>query len=125
ANPTFEDSVSDDNRDEMLLEKITKVIEDNMEKDNFNVALLASQVGIEQKQLYRKIKQLTGMSPINYMKKLRMKKAAVLLAQNKFTISEVYYMVGYTNASYFTKSFVEEFGMTPKQFTQNSKNKEQ
>ncbi len=125
TSPAFEESVTDCDGDEMLLEKITKVIEGNMEKEDFNVAVLAEKAGMEQKQLYRKIKQLTGMSPVNYVKKLRMKKAAVLLGQNKFTISEVLYMVGYTNASYFTKSFVGEFGMTPKQFVAKSKNMEE
>jgi AraC-like DNA-binding protein len=71
---------------------------------------------MEQKQLYRKVKQLTGYSPIAYMKQLRMKKAAVLLREKQFTVSEVMYMVGYTNASYFTRCFSEEFGITPKQY---------
>ena len=78
-------------------------------------------IAIDQKQLYRKIKQLTGMTPVNYMRKLKMKKAAVLLAKDKFTISEVMYLVGYTNASYFTKCFSEEFGVSPKQFIINNK----
>ena len=73
-------------------------------------------IHLDQKQLYRKMKQLINMTPINLLKKLRMKKAAVLLAQNKFTVSEVMYLVGYTNASYFSKCFTEEFGKTPKQF---------
>ncbi len=104
------------NPDEVLLEKVTKTIEDNISREDFNVSMLTSIIGIDSKQLYRKMKQLTGMSPVNYMKKLKMKKAAMLLSQNRFTISEVVYMVGYTNASYFTKCFVEEYGVTPKQF---------
>jgi signal transduction histidine kinase/ligand-binding sensor domain-containing protein/DNA-binding response OmpR family regulator len=109
--------------DEILLEKVTKAIEENMEKEEFNIIMLTEIMAIDQKQLYRKIKQLTGMTPINYMRKLKMKKAAVLLTQEKFTISEVMYLVGYTNASYFTKCFSEEFGLTPKQFIINNKEK--
>ena len=84
------------------------------------VATLAEKSGMEQKQLYRKVKQLTGCSPIAYIKKLRMKKAAVLLKEKQFTVSEVMYMVGYTNASYFTRCFSEEFGITPKQYRDQS-----
>ncbi len=107
--------------DELLMEKVSKAIEENMENEDFSVVALAEAVAVDSKQLYRKIKQMTGLSPVNYMRKLRMKKASVLLAQNKFTISEVIYMVGYTNASYFTKCFTEEFGVTPKQFATNNK----
>ena len=115
TQPNFEQTDKRSN-DEILMEKITKIIEDNMDKEEFNVAMLADMIHLDQKQLYRKMKQLINMTPINLLKKLRMKKAAVLLAQNKFTVSEVMYLVGYTNASYFSKCFTEEFGKTPKQF---------
>jgi AraC-like DNA-binding protein len=123
TQPDFD--IGDDKRtaDEILMEKVTKVIEENMEKEEFNIIMLTEIIAIDQKQLYRKIKQLTGMTPINYMRKLKMKKAAVLLTQDKFTVSEVMYLVGYTNASYFTKCFSEEFGVTPKQFIINNKEK--
>lgn len=102
--------------DEVLMEEITQVIEDNMSSEDFNVSMLAKKVGMEQKTLYRKVKQLAGMSPIAYLKELRMKKAALLLENHQFTISEVMYMVGYSNASYFARCFSEKFSMTPKQY---------
>jgi len=102
--------------DEVLLEHITKTIEDRMEDTSFNVTMLSEISRIDAKQLYRKLKQLTGYTPVNYIRQIRMKKAAMLLSQNKFTISEVMYMVGYTNASYFSKCFVAEFGVTPSLF---------
>lgn len=118
-NPVF---ISDEQRsaDEILMENITKTIEDHMEQESFNVSQLAQILNIDQKQLYRKSKQLTGMTPIAYLKKLRMKKAAMLLKENRFTVSEVMYLVGYTNASYFSKCFSEEFGMNPKQYADNN-----
>lgn len=102
--------------DEELMKRISKVIEENMEHENFTVADLASLVGVEQKQLYRKLKQLTGQTPVGYVRKLRMKKAALLLEQQKFTVSEVMYLVGYTSASHFSKCFSAEYGQTPKQY---------
>ena len=68
------------------------------------------------KQVYRKVKQLTGLSPVEYIKNIRMKKAAMLLEQKKFSVAEVMYMVGFSSSSYFSKCFQNEFGVTPKQF---------
>ncbi len=122
TQPSFEIEKADS--DESLIERITKIVEDNMDNEGFNLSILSEMLGIEQKQLYRKVKQLTGMTPVNYVRQLRMKKAAILMTQNRFTISEVMYLVGYTNASYFSKCFSEMFGVTPKQFiiNQNDKN---
>jgi DNA-binding response OmpR family regulator len=108
--------VETESADEMLLERLTKTIEDRMEDTSFNVTMLSDISGVDAKQLYRKLKQLTGYTPVCYIRQIRMKKAAMLLSQNKFSISEVMYMVGYTNASYFSKCFVAEFGVTPSQF---------
>ncbi len=102
--------------DEQLLNKITQVIEDAMDDSDFSVQRLADEAGVSAKQLYRKIKQLTGHTPVTYIRTVRMKKAALLLRQRKFTVAEVMYMVGYANASYFSKCFQEEFGTTPKNY---------
>lgn len=120
THPEFKPVERQASPDENIIRDITKIIEDNMDSEELNVATLAEKSGMEQKQLYRKVKQLTGCSPIAYIKKLRMKKAAVLLKEKQFTVSEVMYMVGYTNASYFTRCFSEEFGMTPKQYRDQS-----
>ena len=101
--------------DERLMEKITSIIEDNMENEEFGVNMLSELSGLENKQLYRKIKQLTGETPVNYIRKLRIRKASALLSGGGFTVSEVMYMVGYSNASYFSKCFAEEYGITPRQ----------
>ena len=92
-----------------------------MEDEEFNVTMLAEKTGVDQKQLYRKVKLLTGMTPVAYIRKLRMKKAAVLLREKKFAVSEVMYLVGFSNASYFTKCFTEEFGMSPRQYVDQQK----
>jgi len=72
---------------------------------------------MDQKQLYRKLKQLTGETPVSFIRKQRMQRAAALLKQDRFTVSEVIYQVGFSSASYFTKSFTKEFGVTPKEYT--------
>ena len=69
-----------------LIAKVVSVIEENMENTEFNVTMLSDLMDIDGKQLYRKLKQLTGSSPVDYIRQIRMKKAAVLLAQKKFSI---------------------------------------
>ena len=108
-----EDTVS---QDEKFLSGITQIIEDNISNFNLNVNALSDISGISQKQIYRKTIQLTNLSPVKYIKSIRMKKAAMLLAQKKFSIAEVMYMVGYSSTSYFSKSFYSEFGKTPQEF---------
>jgi DNA-binding response OmpR family regulator len=105
---------------EKLLANVTRVIEENLADPDFNVNTLSEKVGISQKQIYRKIKELTGMTTIEYIKSIKMKKAALLLTGRKFTVSEVMYMVGFSNHSYFAKCFVAQFGIHPHQY--NEKN---
>lgn len=102
--------------DEKLLSVIIQIIEEKITDPDLNVAALSEISGFGSKQVYRKIKQLTGKSPVEYIRYIRIQKAAMLLTQNKFTISEVMYMVGFSNHSYFSKCFQREFEKTPRQF---------
>ena len=76
---------------------------------------------MDNKKLYRKLMQLTGISPVNYLRKIRLRRAAQLLEQGGYSVSEVMYMVGYVNASHFTSNFSEEFGMTPGKYLKNNR----
>lgn len=103
--------------DELFMTKLISIIEENMENSEFNVTMLCQLLETNNKQLYRKIKLLTGSKPVDFMRQIRMKKAAMLLAQNRFSVSEVMYMVGYSNSSYFSKCFMAEFKVLPSQYT--------
>lgn len=102
--------------DELFLSEITDLIETHLLNPDLNVTFISENSGYGNKMIYRKIKQLTGMSVVEYIRSIRLKKAALYLKQNKLTISEIIYMVGYSNPSYFTKCFKEEFGVSPKDF---------
>ncbi|MDR2058301.1 MAG: response regulator [Dysgonamonadaceae bacterium] len=99
--------------DEKFLSEITNIIEERMDDPALSVNALSRFSGTGAKQIYRKIKQLTGLPPVEYIRSIRMKKAAILLSQKKFTVSEVMYMVGFSSHSYFSKCFQAEFGKTP------------
>ena len=106
--------------DEQFLKQITHIIEESLSDPDLNVTTLCQKSGINDKQVYRKIKQLTGMSVVEYIRSIRLKKAAMFLRQDKLSVSEIMYLVGFSNASYFTRCFKEEYGVSPKEFTRQN-----
>lgn len=101
---------------EKLLAKIAKIIEDNISDPDLNVNLLCEKSDIAQKQLYRLIKKYMGVSPLDYIRRMRLQKAALLLSQHRFTVSEISYMVGFKTPSYFAKCFQSQYGVKPSQY---------
>ena len=103
-------------QDEKFLVNLTRKIEENIDDSDLSVTKLSELCKYSEKQLYRKVKALTGMSTVEYIRSIRLKKAAQLLQNGKFTVSEVMYIVGFSNPSYFTRAFVSQFGKTPKEY---------
>lgn len=102
--------------DEKLLATITQIIEDEITNPDLNVNVLSEKSGYSLKQVYRRIKALTGQTAVDYIRSVRLKKAAMLLSRKTFTVAEVMYMVGFSNHSYFAKRFQEMYGKSPKQY---------
>lgn len=102
--------------DEEFMDKIIQIIHENITDYNFNVERLAEIVGMSRSGLLRKIKVLTNLSPIDFIRLIRLKKAAELILEGKHRIGEICYMVGINSPSYFSKLFLKQFGMTPKDF---------
>ena len=102
--------------DERLLSEVAQIVEVNIANPDLNVAFVCEKTGISTKQLYRKIKQYLGITPIDFIRQIRLKKAAQLLEKKKFTVSEVMYMVGFSSPGYFSKCFTSQFGCTPRSF---------
>lgn len=103
--------------DEILMERIMKVVNTHLNDPEFNVEMLASEIGLSRVHVHRKLKELTNLSTRDFIKNIRLQQAASLLEQNKkITISEVAYAVGYTNLSHFSSSFKEKYGVSPKEY---------
>jgi signal transduction histidine kinase/DNA-binding response OmpR family regulator/ligand-binding sensor domain-containing protein len=107
--------------DEKFLELVKKIIEARLTDEQLGVEAVAEEVGLSRSQLYRKITALTGLSMNVFIRKLRLQKAHQLLAQNWGPVSQVAYEVGFSNLSYFSKCFKEEFGKLPSEFIEHSK----
>lgn len=107
-----------------FMQTIAEGIERHISESDFDLETLASEMGMSRSTLYRKIKSVTGMTPLDFVNDIKMKHACMLLMQQKLTISEVAYTVGFSNPKYFTKCFKEEFGVTPTEYQQKSTTKE-
>ena len=118
SKPTEVHTVSPD---EKFLIDVTKLIESHIDEPELSVTNLCELGNYTEKNLYRKIKKLTGQSTVEYIRSIRLKKAALLLQNGNFTVSETMYMVGFSNTSYFSKAFCSQFGKTPKEYQQSFK----
>ncbi|AZQ64806.1 hybrid sensor histidine kinase/response regulator [Flammeovirga pectinis] len=103
--------------EEKFLDEVMQEIEKNMDNSEFNVKTLGEKIGMGQTNLYRKIKSMTGMTANEFIRNVRLKRAGQLLKQGQYNVSDVMYMVGFTHRSYFSKSFKEVYGVTPKEYT--------
>jgi AraC-like DNA-binding protein len=105
-----------------FLEQLRLQIHENLNDSNYSVEQLAADMGLSRAQLYRKVKVLTGRTPVDIIRLNRLNRAKYLLASTDMSISEIAYAVGFTAPSYFTKCFKDEFGISPKASIQRSAN---
>ena len=111
--------------DEKLIERIIHVINENINNPELNVEMIADKIGISRVHLYRKLKKLTSQSARDFIKNIRLKQAARLLASKEYQISDVAYATGFSNSSTFSRNFKELYGLSPKEFMNSEKEKQQ
>ncbi|MBA4054683.1 MAG: DUF4242 domain-containing protein, partial [Marivirga sp.] len=102
--------------EETFINSLFRIADANLANENFSIETLSRDIGISRPQLYRKIISLTGRSPNDLIRDLRMEKAVSLLRKKAGNISEIALEVGYNNPSYFAKCFMQKFGCTPSKF---------
>ena len=100
-------------RDQTFINRLRDSIHQNMGDSDFTVERLGEEVGLSRVQLYRKVKALTGQTPVDLLKKARLERARLLVEKTDKSISEIAYEVGFTAPSYFNKCFKDEFGVNP------------
>jgi len=107
--------------DKSFLGKATRLVEEHMSDAEVNVEWLAGQLFMSRTQLYRKIKAVTNQSVHEFVTGIRLSKAAEMLLQGQHSVTEIAYMVGYADATSFTRMFQKQYGTTPKKYSQNPK----
>ena len=98
------------------MNRVIKLIEDNITDEEFNVERMADVLCMSRSSLLRKIKTLFNLAPLDFMRLIKLKKAAEFIQEGKYRIGDICYMVGISSPSYFSKLFLRQFGMTPKDF---------
>lgn len=105
----------------VFLEKAMRIVEENLENSAFNVQALLKELGMSQPVLYRKIKGITGKSAVEFIRDIRLKRAAQLLRTSNLRVSEVAGMVGIEDLKYFRQHFQELFGCSPSEYAKTNK----
>lgn len=105
-----------ENMDDLFLRKFLTRIEEIYADSEFNVERLSDTLGLSRGHLHRKIKDLTGTTPVDFLRNYRLSKAAVLLRQRQYNINEIAYQTGFSSPAYFTKCFKAVYNLTPKEY---------
>lgn len=99
--------------DTRFLQNVRSVIEMNMDDETFGVTELSDKIGLSRSQLHRKLSSLTGLSPNEVIRNMRLQKAKILIEQKTGTIAEIAYRCGFNSPAYFSKCFRDYYGITP------------
>lgn len=99
--------------DDKLIQKAIKYVEENLSNTDLTVEEMSRELGVSRVHLYKKMVAITGQSPVEFIRKIRLQHAAQLLGKSQLTVAEVAYKVGFNNRKYFTKYFKEEYQMLP------------
>lgn len=102
--------------DEELMERIMKVVNENLSDSDFNVEKMCDEVGVSRTQLHRKLKEMTGVPTSEFLRNIRLNEAARLIREHKINITQVSYMAGFANNSHFSTAFKKYFGMSPTEY---------
>lgn len=108
-----------ENIDDVFLRKFLSQIEQVYTDPEYNIERLSDTLGLSRGHLHRKIKILTGTTPVDFLRNYRLKKAAVLLKQKQYNVSEVAYQTGFSSSAYFAKCFKALYNVTPSEYQDN------
>jgi signal transduction histidine kinase/ligand-binding sensor domain-containing protein/DNA-binding response OmpR family regulator len=102
--------------DDKLLKRLMEVMEQNIDNSELTVEALVTKIGIGRSVFFKKLKSLTGLAPIEFIREVRVKRAAQLIESGEYSISQVTYMVGCNDPRYFSRIFKHRFGLTPSEY---------
>jgi AraC-like DNA-binding protein len=102
--------------DKQLMLHVTKIIHDQIDNETLTLDFIASEVVLSKMQLYRKIKEITGQTPTEYIRSIRLKQAERLLKTTNMTVQEIMFHCGFNNKAYFYREFSKKYHLTPKEY---------
>lgn len=108
--------ISHSKADELFMQKIIDIIHENISDPDLNIDKIAEEAAVSRSTLYRKVRVISELTPNEFITLIRLKKAAELIRERQYQISEIAYMVGFSSPNYFSKCFYKQFGILPKDF---------
>ena len=109
--------------DEALMERIMNIINENLSNPNLNVEMLTREIGISRTHLHRRMKEMTGTAPSDFIRNLRLQQATVLLENKDLSITQIAYAVGFTSQTHFSSAFKKVYGLSPMEYAQSNRNR--
>ncbi|MNY06139.1 HTH-type transcriptional activator RhaS [compost metagenome] len=115
------DEVVITSKDEVFLKQSIKIVEEGMKDPHFNIEEVATAIGMGRTTFYKKLKSLTGLSPVEFVRDMRLKRSRQLLDEGSKTISEIGYLIGFNSLAYFSTCFKEKYKMSPSEYLKGIK----
>lgn len=107
--------------DQKFMNKVIEVIEKHLDNGDLMVEEIASEVNMSRSVFFKKLKTLTGLSPVEFLREIRMKRAAQLIETEEYSMAQIAYMVGLNDSHYFSKCFKQQYGITPTEYKESRK----
>lgn len=107
--------------DRKFMDKVMEVIEKHLDNGDLLVEDIANEVNMSRSVFFKKLKTLTGLSPVEFLREIRMKRAAQLIETEEYSMSQIAYMVGLNDSHYFSKCFKQQYGITPTEYKESRK----
>jgi AraC-like DNA-binding protein/Tfp pilus assembly protein PilF len=109
-------SITFEPHDQQILKKAFEIVENNIADSLFGVEKMAEEIGMSRASLHRKLKSITGFPPSDFIRNVRLKRAAALLSSQADSVAQIGFAVGFEDQSYFSKSFKKQFGVSPSEY---------
>ena len=107
--------------DQKFMDKVMETIEKHLDNGDLTVEDIAGEVNMSRSVFFKKLKTLTGLSPVEFLREIRMKRAAQLIETEEYNMAQIAYMVGLNDSHYFSKCFKQQYGMTPTEYKESRK----
>ncbi len=109
-------------QDDVFIQSIMKFIEDNIDNSEMTIDTIVSGIGFSRSVFFKKLKSLTGLAPVEFLKEARVQRAAQLIETGEFNFSQITYMVGMSDPRYLSRCFKQKFGMSPREYKEKCNN---
>lgn len=109
-------------KDVEFIENVSRIIEDNVDNSDFNIDIIATTMNVSRSAFFKKLKSITGLAPVDFVKEIRLSKSVELIKTTDMTISEIAFAVGFKDSGYFGKCFKKKYKLSPREYVNEYRN---